>query len=105
MKTLRSVVAGLAGLVCLYFSLVNMSAISFKITPFHEISSFNLSFIVLLFFCFGFLSGACIVWLGGHERRKKAKASQKALDKNEKELKSYKEQAVDQDYNLLQNQG
>jgi uncharacterized integral membrane protein len=105
MKTVRSVVAGLAGLICLYFSLININATSFTISPFHEITSFNLAFIILLFFCFGFLSGALIVWLGGHDRRKQAREADKKLQKSEKELSSYKEQTVDKDFNLLQNQG
>jgi uncharacterized integral membrane protein len=105
MKALRSLVAGLFGLVCLYFSLINIKNIPFKISPFHEIASFNLAFVVLLFFCFGFLCGACIVWLSGSEKRQQARVERKALKQSEEELKTLRNQDADKDYNLLQNQG
>ena len=105
MKWMRSIVAGLAGIVCLYFSLLHITPVVFNLTPFHHIQSFNLSFIILLFFGFGFLSGALIVWLGGFEKRRQAAANKKTLEKQEKELSKYHEDAADKNYNLLQNQG
>ena len=105
MKTLRSLLAGFSGLLCLYFSLINIDVVAFNVSPFHEITSFNLSFVILGFFCLGFLSGALIVWLGGHDKRYQAREAARKLKENEKELSSYQEQAIDKDFNLLQNQG
>lgn len=105
MKMLRSIVAGTAGLACLYFSLINITDVPFYVMPFREVMSINLSFVILSFFCIGFLSGALIVWLGGHDRRKAVRLANNKLAQNEKELNEYKAQSADKDFNLLQNQG
>ena len=96
---LRSLIAFISGILCLYLVLLNMPYISFYFSPMHDALHISQALILLGFFVWGFVTSALVVYLGMHRSYKIKLAAQK--EKWEKAHKdTHEEQKNDLD-NLL----
>jgi hypothetical protein len=86
MNFVRSILAFIAAISCLYFALLQLQETSFTFSPIHNPIQINLSLLLLAFFGFGFLSGGLIVWFGrfcktkNEQKQPQETPTQKELD-------------------------